>query len=123
MSTPRPGACPGRGTRRRPAGPRLKGGGLLLLAVAAVAFPQVFTNPAVTNYGVFALIYVTAAIAWNIFSGNTGYISLGQAVFYGSGAYAMGIAARDWHITGHRGLRAAAARGRGRARSSRSRSG
>ena len=78
----------------------LKGGGLLALIVIVIAFPQVFTNPAITNYGVFAMIYVTAASAWNIFSGNTGYISLGQAVFYGSGAYAMGIAARDWHITG-----------------------
>ena len=78
-----------------------KGGGLLLLILIAVAFPQVFTNPAVTNYGVFALIFVTCATAWNIFSGNTGYISLGQAVFYGSGAYAMGIAARDWHMEGN----------------------
>jgi len=77
-----------------------KGGGLLLLVVAAVGFPQVYTNPAVTNYGVLALIYVVAATAWNIFSGNTGYISLGQAVFYGSGAYAMAIAARDWHLQG-----------------------
>ena len=78
----------------------LKGGGLLALIVIAIAFPQVFTNPAITNYGVFALIYVAVVSAWNIFSGNTGYISLGQAVFYGTGAYAMGIAARDWHITG-----------------------
>jgi branched-chain amino acid transport system permease protein len=78
----------------------LKGGGLVLLAAVVIAFPQVFTNPAVTNYGVFALIFITAASAWNIFSGNTGYISLGQAVFYGSGAYAMGIAAQDWHISG-----------------------
>ncbi len=77
-----------------------KGSGLLLLGIAAVGFPQVFTNPSVTNYGVLAMIYVTAATAWNIFSGNTGYISLGQAVFYGSGAYAMGIAARDWNIQG-----------------------
>ena len=64
-----------------------------LLAVIAIAFPKVYSNPAVTNYGVLALIYVTVASAWNIFSGNTGYISLGQAVFYGSGAYALGIAA------------------------------
>jgi branched-chain amino acid transport system permease protein len=78
----------------------LKGGGLLLLIAIAIAFPQVYTNPAVTNYGVLALIFVTVASAWNIFSGNTGYISLGQAVFYGSGAYTMGIAARDWHVTG-----------------------
>jgi branched-chain amino acid transport system permease protein len=80
--------------------PALKGGGLVALIAIAIAFPQVYTNPAVTNYGVLALIYVTAATAWNIFSGNTGYISLGQAVFYGSGAYTMGIAARDWNITG-----------------------
>jgi branched-chain amino acid transport system permease protein len=78
----------------------LKLGGLVALAAIVIAFPQVYTNPAITNYGVFALIYVTVASAWNIFSGNTGYISLGQAVFYGSGAYAMGIAARDWQITG-----------------------
>lgn len=77
-----------------------KGGGLVVLIVLAVLFPQVFSNPAVTNYGVLALIYATAAVAWHIFAGNTGYISLGQAVFYGSGAYAMGIAARDWHVEG-----------------------
>ncbi len=77
-----------------------KGGGLVVLIVLAVLFPQVFSNPAVTNYGVLALIFATAAVGWHIFSGNTGYISLGQAVFYGSGAYAMGIAARDWHIEG-----------------------
>jgi branched-chain amino acid transport system permease protein len=81
-------------------GSALKWGGLLVLIVIAIAFPHVFSNPAVTNYGVFAMIFITAASAWNIFSGNTGYISLGQAVFYGSGAYTMGIAARDWNVTG-----------------------
>jgi len=77
-----------------------KGGGLVVLIVLAVLFPQVYSNPSVVNYGVFAMIFATAAVAWHVFSGNTGYISLGQAVFYGSGAYAMGIAARDWHIEG-----------------------
>ncbi|MGH2927923.1 MAG: branched-chain amino acid ABC transporter permease [Solirubrobacteraceae bacterium] len=77
-----------------------RGGGLVVLLVLAVLFPQVFSNPSVTLYGILALIYVTAAVGWHIFAGNTGYISLGQAVFYGSGAYAMGIAARDWHLTG-----------------------
>ena len=64
------------GTGRR--GLVLKVAGLLVLAVIAIAFPKVYTDPAVTNYGVFALIYVTVASAWNIFSGNTGYISLGH---------------------------------------------
>jgi branched-chain amino acid transport system permease protein len=76
-----------------------KGGGLVVLLVLAVLFPQVFTNPGVSVYGVFAMVFATAAVAWHIFSGNTGYISLGQAVFYGSGAYAMGIVARDWHMS------------------------
>jgi branched-chain amino acid transport system permease protein len=78
----------------------LKGGGLLALIVIVIAFPKVFTNPSVTDYGVKTLIFVTAASAWNIFSGNTGYISLGMAVFYGSGAYALGTAAQDWHLSG-----------------------
>jgi branched-chain amino acid transport system permease protein len=78
----------------------LSGAGLVLLAAAAIAFPQVFSNPGVTNFGVFAMIFVTVASAWNIFSGNTGYISVGHAVFFGSGAYAMGIASQGWNITG-----------------------
>ena len=88
--------APGAGRRGRV----VKAAALLVLAVIVIAFPQVFTNPSVTNYGVYALIYVTAASAWNIFSGNTGYISLGMAVFYGSGAYALGTAAQDWHLSG-----------------------
>lgn len=77
-----------------------RGGGLIAVIAIAVIFPQAFSNPAVTNYGVLALIFATAAVAWHIFAGNTGYISLGQAVFFGTGAYAMGIAARDWHLQG-----------------------
>jgi branched-chain amino acid transport system permease protein len=76
-----------------------KGGGLVVLLVLAVLFPLVYNNPGVTVYGLYALIFATAAVAWHIFSGNTGYIALGQAVFIGSGAYTMGIAARDWHLS------------------------
>ena len=85
---------------------RLRGlGGLQLafvvaLLAVAVAFPVLFPSPVATNYGVFALIFVAVASAWNLFSGFSGYISLGNAVFFGSGAYALGIAARDWHVTG-----------------------
>ena len=78
----------------------LRSAGVVAVLAAAVAFPLVFTNPAVTNYGVFAMIFVTVASAWNTFSGFSGYISLGHAVFFGSGAYAVGIAARDWHVGG-----------------------
>ena len=73
---------------------------LIVLAVAAIAFPLVFSSPVVTNYAIYALIFVAVVSAWNVFSGFSGYISLGHAVFFGSGAYAVGIAARDWHING-----------------------
>jgi branched-chain amino acid transport system permease protein len=78
----------------------LRAAGVVAVLAAAVAFPQVFTNPAVTTYGVFAMIFVAVASAWNTFSGYSGYISLGHAVFFGSGAYTLGVAARDWHIAG-----------------------
>ena len=73
---------------------------LIVLAVAAIAFPLVFSSPVVTNYAIYALIFVAVVSAWNVFSGFSGYISLGHAVFFGSGAYAVGIAARDWHVNG-----------------------
>src|SRR6185437_631219 len=46
------------------------------------------------------LIFAGAAAAWNIFSGYSGYISLGHAVFFGAGAYTAGVAAQDWQISG-----------------------
>jgi branched-chain amino acid transport system permease protein len=75
------------------------GGALAFLAVLAL-FPQVFPNATVTTIAVDTLIFATAAVAWNIFSGYSGYISLGHAVFFGAGAYTVGIAARAWHTTG-----------------------
>jgi branched-chain amino acid transport system permease protein len=73
---------------------------LIVLAAAAVVFPVVFSSPVVTNYAVYALIFAAVASAWNVFSGFSGYISLCHAVFFGGGAYAVGIAARDWHVNG-----------------------
>jgi branched-chain amino acid transport system permease protein len=73
---------------------------LLAVLVVAVIFPLVFTNGLVTEIAVYTLIYVGAAAAWNIFSGYTGYISLGHAVFFGAGAYTAGVAAQDWNVGG-----------------------
>ncbi len=78
----------------------LQAAGVAAVLVVAIVFPLVFSSPVDTNYGVYALIFVAVATAWNIFSGFSGYISLGHAVFFGSGAYVLGIAARDWHVSG-----------------------
>ena len=74
--------------------------GVIALAALVAVFPLVFTNPTATNFGVITLIFVAVASAWNLFSGYSGYLSLGHAIFYGSGAYFLCIAAKDWHLTG-----------------------
>lgn len=77
-----------------------KSTGLLALLVAALLFPQVFSNPAVTTIAVFTLLYATATTSWNIFSGYTGYVALGHAAFFGLGSYALAIMCIDWKIPG-----------------------
>jgi branched-chain amino acid transport system permease protein len=69
------------------------------LALAAV-FPLVVTNQLDSYFAVLTLIYVGAVVAWNLFSGYSGYISLGHAVFFGSGAYAAGLLAQHHSLVG-----------------------
>jgi branched-chain amino acid transport system permease protein len=72
----------------------------LVIAVVFGTFPLVFTDPATTSIAVFTLIFMVATTSWNIFSGYSGYLALGHAVFFGSGGYAVALAARDWHVPG-----------------------
>jgi hypothetical protein len=37
---------------------------LVLLAVAAIVFPVVFSSPVVTNYAIYALIFIAVVTAW-----------------------------------------------------------
>jgi branched-chain amino acid transport system permease protein len=75
-------------------------GGLALLLVIVAIFPLVITNALYTQFGVDTLIFVGAVAAWNLFSGFSGYISLGHAVFFGSGAYAVGLMTTHWKVIG-----------------------
>jgi branched-chain amino acid transport system permease protein len=56
-----------------------------------LAFPLVITDPTTTTIAFFALVFMVAASAWNIFSGYSGYLALGHAVFFGSGGYALAL--------------------------------
>jgi branched-chain amino acid transport system permease protein len=69
------------------------------LALFAV-FPLVVTDPTTTSIAVFTLVFMVSASAWNVFSGYSGYLALGHAVFFGTGGYAVALAARDWHVAG-----------------------
>jgi branched-chain amino acid transport system permease protein len=88
------------GTGGRTAGRALRYGGLAVLLAVLVIYPLVITNALYTSYGFYMLLYVAAVVGWNLFSGFSGYISLGHAVFFGTGAYTVGLLTEHWHLTG-----------------------
>jgi branched-chain amino acid transport system permease protein len=75
---------------------------MLLLAIILVSlvFPLLIGDQTIISMAMDTLFLMVAAVSWNIFSGYTGYISLGQATYYGLGAYTLAIACQDWKITG-----------------------
>jgi len=72
--------------------------GIVAALAVLVAFPLVFTNPSITTIGVFTLLFMASATAWNGFSGYSGYISLGHAAFFGTGAYILAIVSVDLNV-------------------------
>jgi branched-chain amino acid transport system permease protein len=78
----------------------LIGGAVVLSVVVLALFPLVITDPTATSIAVFTLVFMVSTAAWNVFSGYTGYLALGHAVFFGTGGYAVALAARDWHFKG-----------------------
>ena len=73
--------------------------GLVASLALALLFP-LWADSATTSMAIFTLIFAGMATGWNMFSGYTGYISLGHMVYYGLGAYTLAIACQDWHIPG-----------------------
>jgi len=67
--------------------------GIGIALVILGVFPLLFSNPATTSIAEFTLIFMVSASAWNMFSGSTGYIALGHAVYFGVGAYALTLLA------------------------------
>jgi branched-chain amino acid transport system permease protein len=73
--------------------------GLLTLLIVALVFPQqISPDEATTTIAFYTLMFAAFVTAWNIFSGYTGYISLGHASFFGIGAYVLAIIDEHWHI-------------------------
>jgi branched-chain amino acid transport system permease protein len=72
----------------------------LAALLAVVALIPLAGNIVVNQVGVLVLLYVGAAVGWNIFSGFTGYISLGAAVFFGVGVYTVALITKHLSLTG-----------------------
>jgi branched-chain amino acid transport system permease protein len=68
----------------------------LAAAVVALAAVPWLGSPVLIQFGINALLIATLAQSWNILGGFTGYVSFGNSVFYGLGAYGTAIAMAQW---------------------------
>ena len=67
----------------------------LLLLVALAIYPHTGVNSLQLLGATQVFLWVTLASNWNLIGGMTGYIDFGHAVFFGIGAYVMGILVTD----------------------------
>jgi len=84
--------------------------GLAALVAALAALPWV-GSPVLLQFGISVLLLATVAQGWNIIGGFTGYPSFGNSVFYGLGAYGVGIAMAQFQLPFWVGLLAGLALG------------
>jgi branched-chain amino acid transport system permease protein len=81
--------------------------GILLLG--ALLFPLAFTLPFPRHVMILIFLYGALAAAWNILAGYCGQISLGNAVFFGIGAYTSTLLGREAGLSPWLGLAAGGA--------------
>ena len=73
-------------------------GGLLALLLL-LAFPLVFRLPYPRHIMIMIFLYAMLAQAWNVLAGYCGQISLGHAVFFGTGAYTSTVLVKHLGLT------------------------
>jgi branched-chain amino acid transport system permease protein len=72
---------------------------LLVLAAALLLFPLVVAKPYPRDVMIKIFLYALLAQAWNLLGGYCGQISLGNAVFFGIGAYTSSVLALWWSLS------------------------
>jgi branched-chain amino acid transport system permease protein len=84
---------------------------VIVLVVAVLAALPWYGGPVLLQFGIGVLLMATLAQGWNIIGGFTGYPSFGNSVFYGLGAYGVGIAMAQFQLPFGVGLLAGLALG------------
>jgi branched-chain amino acid transport system permease protein len=82
---------------------------LAALAAALLAFPWLFPLPYPRDVMIRIFLYALLAQAWNLLGGYCGQISLGNAVFFGIGAYTSSVLGLRWGLSPWLGLLAGVA--------------
>src|SRR3954469_2056103 len=75
----------------------------LALAALLAALP-LWSSPYHMSLFVTFFMYVALAGSWNLFSGMTGYVSLGHGLFFGIGAYSFAVATAVFNLPAVIGL-------------------
>jgi branched-chain amino acid transport system permease protein len=87
----------------------LRGGLLSALGLALLAFPAVVVQPYPRDVMINIFLYGLLAQAWNLLGGYCGQISLGNAVFFGIGAYTSSALGLWWGVSPWLGMLAGVA--------------
>ncbi|UZJ80540.1 branched-chain amino acid ABC transporter permease [Fictibacillus sp. KU28468] len=69
----------------------------ILVGIICVLSSLYLQNLYILRVAVFAVIAAMLAVSVNLLVGYTGQVSLGQAGFYGIGAYTVGVLTTQWH--------------------------
>jgi branched-chain amino acid transport system permease protein len=77
----------------------LRWAGASVALVLLVAFPLVVTKPFPRHVMITIFLYAMLAQAWNLLAGYCGQISLGHAVFFGTGAYTSTLLLKYLNLT------------------------
>ena len=96
------------GVTSRPRAVPWRWAGLAALALVALALPFAVGGVARLNLAVLVLLYAALAQAWNILGGFAGQVSLGNAAFFGIGAYTSTVLLDRWHVSPWLGMVAGA---------------
>ena len=70
-----------------------------VLGACLLAYPLVFDQPYQQHVLIMIFIYALMAQGWNVLAGYCGQISLGQAVFFGIGAYSAAFLFSNFHVS------------------------
>lgn len=73
--------------------------GLAVGVAAAVLFPQVVRVRFVWNLLTLILVWAIVGMGWNVIGGYCGQVSNGHSLFYGLGAYTVGLAAYKFKLS------------------------
>jgi branched-chain amino acid transport system permease protein len=79
--------------------PRVRHALFAALVAGLLAFPWIFAQPYPRDVMIRIFLYALLAQAWNLLGGYCGQVSLGNAVFFGIGAYASSVLSLRWGVS------------------------